>query len=162
VGHLIRRYIIDLSVKFLNQFSKAPFKKRPEDAGWDISCVRDDTFVILEDKNLAYRVLLPGESHLFDSGIATSFPPGWVAMLKDRSGMGAIKCVHVFAGVIDNSYTGPWKVRLTNFGTEPITIAEGDRIAQVLFLPVPDVIVNIVEELPTSDRGDKGFGSSGK
>lgn len=106
-------------------------------------------------------VIDPLQRRLVKIGIATEFTEGWVGQINDRSGMGN-KGITVFGGVIDPSYRGEWGVILYNSTGEAFRIKAGDKIAQVLFIPVglPEVLE--VSELSQSNRGDKGFGSSDK
>ena len=137
-----------LSVKKLTPDATLPTKANPTDAAFDMYT------------NESYS-LQPGERHTFTTGIATEFPPEYVALLRDRSSMGA-KGITVLAGVIDASYRGEWKIVLLNTTSEAYEVKAGERIAQCLFLPVPAVEVREVSELGESDRGSGGFGSSGK
>lgn len=135
-------------IKKLSPQAVLPTKKNPTDAGWDI--VTRETYT-----------LKPGERHMFPTGLATEFPAGYVAVIKDRSSLGS-RGIHVLAGVIDAAYRGEWKIVLLNTGFEPYEVAAGDRIAQCLFLPVPAVTVAEVQDLGASDRGENAFGSTGK
>jgi dUTP pyrophosphatase len=137
-----------LNVQILNNDAQPPKRFRPAEAGFDLATI--------EDINLT-----PGERRTCGLGFATEFPASYVAVLRDRSGLGS-RGLHCLAGVIDASYRGEWKVVLLNTSSENINIKKGERIAQCLFLPVPSVDVQIVEQLPDSDRGAEGFGSSGK
>jgi dUTP pyrophosphatase len=125
-----------------------PAKKNPDDAGWDI--------VTIESATLA-----PGERRAFLTGLASEFPSDYVAVIKDRSSLGS-RGLHTLAGVIDSSYRGEWKIIVLNTSDEPVHITAGDRIAQCLIVPVPEVQLLEVEELTDSARGIGGFGSTGK
>lgn len=137
-----------LNVRLLNADAKPPERLRPEDAGLDLAAIEDFS-------------ISPGERRTCGLGFATEFPAIYVAVLRDRSSLGS-RGLHCLAGVIDASYRGEWKVVLLNTSTEIISIKKGERIAQCLFLPVPLVDVQVVDQLPSSDRGAGGFGSSGK
>lgn len=102
----------------------------------------------------------PGETSKVRTGIAVEFPPGYVALIWDRSSLGS-KGIHRFAGVIDADYRGEWVVCLHNTGDHAFFVERGDKIAQVLFQPV--MAWDIVEgELSDTSRGEGGFGSTGK
>lgn len=104
----------------------------------------------------------PHTAHIFKTGIACQTEPGWAALLWDRSGMGAVKHIHRFAGVIDTAtYRGEWLVALMNFDNEPHIIKAGDKIVQAIIQKVEDCRVIEVAELSDTERGTKGFGSSG-
>ena len=108
--------------------------------------------------------ILPGERYIFPTGI--SIAPertDVVAIVAARSGLG-VKHGIVPAngiGVIDSDYRGEIHVCLRNNGHEPFTVARGDRIAQLLFLPILTALFTEAEELDTTDRGTGGFGSTG-
>ena len=98
---------------------------------------------------------------MFPTGIAVEFPEGYVALLWDRSGLGS-KGIHRLAGVIDSGYRGEWKVVLLNTTKEPFEIKKGDKIIQCIIQKFEPVEILEVDELSNSQRGEKGFGSSGR
>lgn len=118
-------------------------------AAWDIYYV---------GPNIA---LYPGRHHKFDTGIATAFNCNYVGIIKGRSGL-ASKGICVLGGVIDSDYRGEWKVILANCGQDIVTFEQGDRIAQVVFQETIDVETYDVLHLPESERGEQGFGSTGR
>lgn len=136
---------LDLIVKSLG--GQIPAWKDFSDAGLDLHASED-------------VVVLAGQRVLIPLGIATAFPPQYVAVIKDRSGMAA-RGLYTHAGVIDSSYRGEWKVIAENNGNEAIVIKKGDRVAQVLFLPCFHLKIQTVDVLPESLRGAGGFGSTG-
>jgi dUTP pyrophosphatase len=103
----------------------------------------------------------PHEILLVRTGIATEFDQNLVALLRDRSGL-AKKGLHVLGGVIDSSYRGEWGVILVNLSDYPYIIVEGERIAQAVFVKREQPVIEPVTYLSESDRGEKGFGSSGR
>jgi len=108
--------------------------------------------------------LAPGESALVPSGIAIHIgDPGWCALIVPRSGLGHRHGLVMgnLVGVIDADYQGPLMISCWNRGTQPYTIAVGDRIAQLLLVPVAQVRLTIVTAFAPSERGDGGFGSTG-
>lgn len=107
-----------------------------------------------------YQELKPGESFLFRTGFAQAIPAGYVCLLWDRAGMGAIKRVHRFAGVIDEDYRGEWLVRLTNFGDSIVRIDVGDKIVQGIYQEYAIAECPVVDMLPHTLRGTGGFGST--
>lgn len=135
-------------VKKLSPEAILPTKDNPSDAGIDIYTSESHT-------------LQPGERHLFSTGIAVSFPKGFVALLWDRSGLGS-HGIHHLAGVIDSGYRGEWKVALVNLGQKPWTIQAGDKIIQCILQKYESVKITEVKELRETKRGFKGFGSSGR
>ena len=111
------------------------------------------------------QTVLPGETVLIPSGIAISIhDPGLVALLVPRSGLG-IKHGIVLAntvGVIDSDYQGEIGIGIVNRGAAPYTIEPGERICQMMFVPVTQVALEIVDEFSReTDRGAGGFGSTG-
>lgn len=100
---------------------------------------------------------------MISTGIAVAIPDGHAGLVAPRSGMAARHGISVVngPGVVDAGYRGELKVILINHGPEPIELMRGDRIAQLLVVPVgmPELVE--VEELPESSRGEGGFGSSG-
>lgn len=102
-----------------------------------------------------------GGSTVIDTGVHIQLPPGTVGMLKSKSGLN-VKDGIVSEGVIDEGYTGTILVKLYNHGTEAKQFSRGDKITQLVVLPVLYVKVEQAEELDGGDRGDNGFGSSGR
>jgi dUTP pyrophosphatase len=102
-------------------------------------------------------VLVPGQRRLFPTGVTYNIKPGYVAIIKPRSGMAVKYGIDVLAGVCDADYQGEIKVCLINHGDEPIYINKGDRIAQ-LILVEHGVFANELRSHTT--RADGGFGST--
>jgi dUTP pyrophosphatase len=108
--------------------------------------------------------LQPGESALVPSGIAIHIgDPGWCALIVPRSGLGHKHGLVMgnLIGVIDADYQGPLMISCWNRGSQPYTIAVGDRIAQLLLVPVAQARLNVVNDFAPSERGGGGFGSTG-
>lgn len=108
----------------------------------------------------------PGGRELIKTGLAINMmDPGLVAIVASRSGLSLKHHVHVAqgVGVIDADYHGEIAVILANDGSDAYTVQKGDRIAQLMFQPVVQMALNIVEQFSTeTERGDGGFGSTGK
>jgi dUTP pyrophosphatase len=108
--------------------------------------------------------LQPGDSVLVPSGMAIHIgDPGWCALIVPRSGLGHKHGLVMgnLVGVIDADYQGPLMISCWNRGTQPYTIAVGDRIAQLLLVPVAQARLKVVQEFAPSQRGEGGFGSTG-
>tara|TARA_R110002020_G_scaffold4233_1_gene18835 strand:- start:549 stop:980 length:432 start_codon:yes stop_codon:yes gene_type:complete len=135
-------------VKKLTDSSQVPSKGHPDDAGWDLYA--DESFK-----------LWPEETKLISTGIAMSLPKGFVGLIWDRSSIG-VKGIHRYAGVIDCGYRGEVKVCLHNTTKGLYHIQKGDRIAQILIQEAPNFRIHIVDELDSTNRGNGGFGSTGK
>ncbi|HEX3971158.1 MAG TPA: dUTP diphosphatase [Stellaceae bacterium] len=107
--------------------------------------------------------LAPGERKDVPTGIAMALPPGWEAQVRPRSGLALRHGLTVLnsPGTIDADYRGEVRVILANLGSAAVTIARGERIAQIVVAPVSRADWQVVEELPTTVRGAGGFGSTG-
>ena len=107
--------------------------------------------------------LAPGARALVPTGFAIALPIGFEAQIRPRSGLAlrhGVTCLNS-PGTIDADYRGPVAVILANLGSVEVRIARGDRIAQLVVAPVARAAFEEVDELPTSARGDSGFGSTG-
>jgi dUTP pyrophosphatase len=107
--------------------------------------------------------LLPGARALVPTGFSIALPVGYEAQVRPRSGLAiraGVTCLNS-PGTIDADYRGEVQIVLANFGTEPFVIRRGDRIAQIVVAPVARASFEVVEELPPTERGDGGFGSTG-
>lgn len=108
--------------------------------------------------------LHPGETHLISTGISIYIAdPNYAAVLLPRSGLGHQHGIVLgnLVGLIDSDYQGEVKVSAWNRGHEPYEIRPGDRIAQMVIIPVIQTEFEIVEKFHTTPRGENGFGSSG-
>lgn len=102
-----------------------------------------------------------GGSTVIDTGVHIQLPPGTVGMIKSKSGLN-VKDGIVSEGVIDEGYTGSVTAKLYNHGTEAKQFSRGDKITQLVVLPVLYVSVEQVDKLDGGDRGNNGFGSTGR
>jgi dUTP pyrophosphatase len=105
----------------------------------------------------------PGERCLVGTGFAIALPPSCEGQIRPRSGLAASRGVTVLnaPGTIDADYRGEVKVLLINLGTSEVEIEVGDRIAQLIVAPVDRCRPIEVADLPRTERGDGGFGSTG-
>jgi len=117
-----------------------------DDAGIDLFAIRDVT-------------LPPGKVVKVPTGVIIEIPKGHVGIIKERSSM-ALKNLDVKAGVIDAGYRGEVIVVMRNLGNEPYEIKAGDKIAQIVILPVPQIEIVYVTNITETERNEKGFGSS--
>ena len=131
----------------LRDTARLPTKGHNDDLGWDLYAEQDVT-------------VPPGAISRIATGIAMAFPDGIGAIIKDRSSMAA-KGLHCLAGVIDSGYRGEILVVTANLGSEPVTIAAGDRFAQILLFPVVHAAMHETAVLDDTARGAGGFGSTG-
>ena len=128
-----------------------PHRANPQDAGADLYAAESVT-------------LAPGERALVGTGTAIALPAGTVGLIAPRSGLAAKHGITIVnaPGIIDAGYRGELKVSLLNTdSSQSYSIEAGDRIAQLLVMPIPAVTFTPVDVLPDGERGDRGFGSSG-
>lgn len=127
-----------------------PRRARPGDAGMDLYAASAVT-------------LAPGERATVGTGVAVAIPEGWVGLVTPRSGLAQRHGLSIVnaPGVVDSGYRGEIRVILVNHGREPVVLTRGDRIAQMLVVPVAAGDLLEVPELPGSERGEGGFGSTG-
>lgn len=107
----------------------------------------------------------PGHAAIFSTGMCVKVPDDHVMLIFSRSGHGFKTDVRLAncVGVIDSDYTGEVKVKLTNDNKRnTFTVWPGERIAQAMILPVQRVSFNVVAKLPETERGEGGFGSTGR
>ncbi|MBE0429313.1 MAG: dUTP diphosphatase [Thermoleophilia bacterium] len=141
-----------IPVKIVNPAATVP---RPaysgDDAGVDLASVADLT-------------LKAGERALVPTGIAMAIPKGYGGFVQPRSGLAARHGITLTnsPGLIDSNYRGEIKVIIQNTSDEDFRISVGDRIAQLVIMPVEIADFQVVDVLPASERGDGGFGSSGR
>jgi dUTP pyrophosphatase len=116
------------------------------------------------DLSACERVELgPGERSLVPTGLAVAIPEGFAGFVQPRSGLAAKHGISIVntPGLVDSGYRGELLVNLVNTDThEPFVVEPGMRIAQLVIVPLPEVELVEVEELPESERGVRGFGSS--
>src|SRR3954449_5974112 len=139
-----------LSVRLLDPRARPPAQAREGDAGYDLRC--------LEGFGLA-----PGERRTVPTGVAIALPDGVAGLVVPRSGLAARHGISVVngPGLVDPNYRGELRVVLVNLGEHPFEAQAGDRIAQLLLVPFVAPALRVVDELPGSERGADGFGSSG-
>lgn len=121
-------------------------------AGFDLRACVDEPVVVV-----------PGARLLVPTGLVIAIPPGFEAQIRPRSGLALNSGVTLLnaPGTIDADYRGEIGVIVVNHGDGPVTIARGDRIAQMVILELPDVDLEAVDELPETARGAGGFGHTG-
>jgi dUTP pyrophosphatase len=142
--------VIELAIRRLRDDAVLPERAYAGDAGLDLSaCERVE--------------LAPGERATVPTGLAVAIPEGFAGFVQPRSGLAARHGLTVVnsPGLVDSGYRGELRVVLLNTDTrEPFVVEPGMRIAQLVVLPVPELELVEVEELPESERGVRGFGSS--
>ncbi len=140
-----------LKVKFLHPEAKMPGYAKPEDAGFDLSIVED-------------CIIEPNETKLLHTGLAFDIPQGYYIQISLRSGFAKSgKFIQTNGvGIIDKGYKGEVMVLLKNITTITQKLEKGTRICQGVLLPLTRVPIIVVKSLEKSDRGQGGFGSTGK
>jgi dUTP diphosphatase len=141
---------VRVAITRLHPDARIPTAAYAADAGLDLASVED-------------AVLQPGERRMVATGLAVAIPDGYAGFVQPRSGLAHKHGIAVVnsPGLIDAGYRGELRVVLLNTDPEnAFTIAVGDRIAQLVILAVPPVELMEVDELPTSERAARGFGSS--
>ena len=142
--------MIELPIQKLRDDAVVPTRAYSGDAGLDLTaCERVE--------------LGPGERSLVGTGLAIAIPEGYAGYVQPRSGLAAKHGITIVntPGLVDSGYRGELKVILLNTdANEPFVIEPGMRIAQLVVMPVPEVVPVETDELPSSERGERGFGSS--
>jgi dUTP diphosphatase len=142
--------VIDVAVRRLRDDAVLPSRAYDGDAGFDLTACEGIT-------------LEPGERAVVPTGIAVEIPSGYAGFVQPRSGLASRHGIGVVnsPGLIDSGYRGEICVVLLNTDArEPFTVDRGMRIAQLVIAPVASVRLVEVEELATTERGARGFGSS--
>jgi dUTP pyrophosphatase len=126
-----------------------PERAHPEDAGLDLRAREDAT-------------IYPHGSAVFDNGVHLGITPTWYGKIESRSGLNIKHGIVSCGGVIDSGYTGSIAVKLYNLGERVYRVRRGDKIAQLVLMPCGAPALEQVDELEVTDRGDGGFGSTGR
>lgn len=127
-----------------------PVRAHKQDAGLDLICPESEA-----------QVIPAKESAVFDTGVCVQIPEGFVGFLKSKSGLN-VKHGITGEGVIDAGYTGSIRVKLYNNSGADYEVKKGDKISQLVILPIITPDIEIVDEIEETDRGENGFGSSGR
>ena len=130
----------------LDKGAIAPTRAHPYDAGLDLYAMND---------------AVVDYSKTFDTGVHVEIPEGWVGFIKSKSGL-MVNHNITTDGTIDAHYTGPIKVKLFNHGETSYLVQAGDKIAQLVIVPCLLPRLELVDSLEETDRGDGGFGSTGR
>jgi dUTP pyrophosphatase len=142
---------------------RLPFKKLDPDSGEPVRARAGDAGLDLT-ANVDAKVM-PGERALIPTGIAVAIPEGHAGLVLPRSGLASRQGLTLAnsPGLIDSGYRGEVTIAVVNLDPqEPVEIRRGDRIAQLLLVPFAEAEPAEVEELPGSERGAEGFGSTGR
>lgn len=144
-----------LLVRKVDPAAKLPVKNHSTDLGYDLFALEDVE-------------IMPDTPTLIRTGIAVKFPEGWGGFIEDRSSIALKRNIEKLSGVIDGDYTGEIKIIMLYNQQQyddkiiPNKILKGEKIAQLVPIPITNWEISEVEQLPETNRGDKGFGSSGQ
>lgn len=132
----------------LSQFAYKPERAHDTDAGIDL-------------KSSCDMEILPHKSAIINTGVRVELPHGYAGLLVSKSGL---NCKHgiTSTGLIDEGYTGEIIVKLYNHSDEPYRVHEGDKITQLVLIPVSYEPLEVVDSIDGGERGDGGFGSTGR
>ncbi len=137
-----------LQVKLLSSLAKLPVRSTENSAGYDLFASSSST-------------LNPWSRGVINTDITIQIPAGTYGRIAGRSGL-ALKGLTVAGGVIDGDYRGNIGIILYNLSDEEFRVNSGDRIAQLILEKIETLEVIQVQEIETTNRGEKGFGSTGK
>lgn len=132
----------------LDEGAKMPSKAHDIDAGFDIFT--------------PYEFMLPaGGSEAVDTGVHMIIPDKYCGLVVSKSGLNTKYDIKA-TGLIDSGYTGSIVIKLQNHGDRDFHFHKGEKITQIIILPVPEVTLHTIYSLPDTERGANGFGSSGR
>lgn len=137
-----------MKVKLLYPHSLAPSRGSAGAAGYDLYAACD-------------AVVASGGERTVPTGVAIEIPPGYVGLVRSRSGLRFEHSVETFHGTIDSDYRGEIVAKMVNYSDTAFNIKRDDRIAQLIVVPYLDTSVDVVTELSCTKRGEQGFGSTG-
>lgn len=140
--------MIKVGFKRLTEDAILPVKAHPTDSGFDLFTSEFD-------------YIKCGYTKVIKTGIAIKLPPGYEAQVRPRSGVTSKTKLRVHLGTIDNSYTGEIGIIVDNQSKLTVRIEKGYKLAQLVIAPVPMVEMYEIDNLPVTERGSRGFGSSG-
>ncbi len=138
-----------IKIKKLKPDTVIPSYAHPGDAGLDLYSLED-------------HELKGGERKIFDLGFALEFPKGYVACVKDKGGLPKNAGLHTMGGVFDAGYRGEYNVNLINLSNQLYKINKGDKIAQLVIMPIIEAELKETDELSKTSRDQGRFGSTGK
>ena len=140
--------MLEVKIKRLNPEAKLPSYAHPGDVGLDLYSLEEAT-------------IPPGGHHRFYNGFALEFPEGYAAIVKDKSSISKAG-LHSMGVVYDAGFRGEYNVHLVNLSDKPYTFEKGDKVAQLVIIPVAHAKLVEAKMLSDSSRGTGQFGSTGK
>ena len=133
----------------LDKGAKMVTRAHAQDAGLDLY-------------SMEMATIFPGEAWIFDTGVHIALEPGTYGKIESKSGLNVKHDIVSCGGVVDEGFTGSIRVKLYNLGHEAYTFYPGDKIAQLVIMPYLTPELELVDELDETERGSRGFGSSGR
>lgn len=137
-----------IKIKKLKDDAKIPAYAHSGDVGMDMYAMETVT-------------INPGEHYRFWHGFAMEFSEGYMAKVFDKSSISKAG-LHTLGGVFDAGYRGEYNTHLVNLSNEPYTVEEGDKVSQIVLVPVSIAEIEISDTLSETSRGEGAFGSTGK
>lgn len=148
VEQLYKEHVLDKVKITLDEGAKMPTRAHKADAGFDLYAMQD-IYVMPQGRITA------------DTGVHIEIPEGYFGDIRPKSGL--LFNHNLFtAGTVDSGYRGAVKVRIINFGSEPYQFRKGEKIAQMVLMPCLTPALEEVEKLSETERGNGGFGSTGR
>ena len=147
-----------LGVKLVHPAAKPPKKMTQGSGGFDLYAAENVVIPPMRCDVDGHAEVGRGLVHI---GIEIELPQGTVGRIASRSGLSINSNIEVGAGWVDSDYRGTLVVELKNLSSKPYKVSQGDRIAQLIILPVVDVEIKVVLCLEKTERGSSGFGSTG-
>ena len=143
-----------MKIRIKSISGNTPTYETPGSSGMDINAFLDKGEEI---------TVLPGKRALISTGLYLELPKGFEAQIRARSGLSIKKGISLVNGIgtIDSDYRGEIKIPIINFGDEPFTVKNGDRIAQMVIAKYEIIEWDLTEKLDKTKRGDGGFGHTG-
>lgn len=139
---------MEIKVRKLNPNARIPTKAHTSDSGWDLYCLNDIT--------------IPAKSTIIvPTGLSLQLPSGYEMQVRPRSGVSTKTTIRVIFGTIDNAYRGEIGVMVDNIGEYPFLMPAGYKLAQGVLTNTTESSIVVVDELDNTNRGNRGFGSSG-
>ncbi len=141
-----------LVIKIVSKSGELPTYATEGSAGADLRAYLDEPIT-----------LMPGERRLVPTGLFVEIPPGFEAQIRARSGLAIKHGIGLVNGIgtVDSDYRGEWNIPMINWGQEPYTINNGDRIAQAVFARCERAEFQLASEIDETERGEGGFGHTG-
>ena len=141
-----------LLIKIVSKSGELPTYATEGSAGADLRAYLDEPIT-----------LMPGERRLVPTGLFVEIPPEFEAQIRARSGLAIKHGIGLVNGIgtVDSDYRGEWNIPMINWGQEPYTINNGDRIAQAVFARCERAEFQLATEIDETERGEGGFGHTG-